>query len=92
MTRENNRKELRSLVHEVIVTVTPDEAHGATTGKHIKGNAASDAVEKRIQANPALKTAFGNIQTAPGLAAALQSVLDIVTNNGIDRSELEITL
>lgn len=85
-------KELRSLIREVLVTVTPDEAHGATTGKHIKGSAVSDTAEKRVAANPALKTAFKNIKTSGDLAAALQPILDIVTNNGIDQPELEIAL
>lgn len=85
-------KELRSLIREVLVTVTRDEAHDATTGKHLKGSAVSDTAEKRVQANPALKTAFKNIKTSGDLASAMQPILDIVTNNGIDQSELEIAL
>ena len=85
-------RDLRRIIREVLVTVTADEAHGATTGEHIKGSAVSDTAEKRLQANPALKTAFRNIKTATDLEAALQPVLDIVTGNGIDQSELEIAL
>jgi hypothetical protein len=85
-------REHRQIIREVLVTVTPDEAHGATTGRHIKGSAVSSTAEKRFDANPALKTAFKNIKTSTDLEASLQPVLDIVTNNGIDQSELEVAL
>ena len=58
----------------------------------IAGSAVSSTAEKRIDANPALKTAFKNIKTSTDLEASLQPVLDIVTNNGIDQSELELAL
>jgi hypothetical protein len=48
-------RELRQIIREVLVTVTPDEAHGATTGRHIKGSAVSSTAEKRFDANPALR-------------------------------------
>lgn len=85
-------RELRRIIREVLVTVTPDESHGATAGRHIAGSAVSSTAEKRIDANPALKTAFKNIKTSTDLAAALQPVLDIVTDNGIDQPELELAL
>lgn len=85
-------RELRRIIREVLVTVTPDEAYGATTGSHIAGSAVASTAEKRIDANPALKTAFKNIKTSTDLEASLQPVLDIVANNGIDQSELEIAL
>jgi hypothetical protein len=76
--------ELRTIIRNVLA----EELSPASTGKEIKGTAASTKAVEKVEKNPAIKAAMDKITDAQGLADLVQGILSQASEKGIDQSEL----
>lgn len=78
--------QLRKIIRNQIRNLLSEDGE-VSTGKDIKGSAASDKASKKIE-NPAIQAALDAIKTPDGLASFLQDVTDAVAKKGMDQSKV----
>lgn len=87
-------RQLHKMINEEISQLSEEAPapEGPSTGKELKGSAASKKATEKIGNNPAIKDAINQIQTADQLASFLQGVLSLAAEKGIDKNEIKTAL
>jgi hypothetical protein len=82
-------KQIRQIIREEILRETEQ---APTLGADVKGGSAATAAEKKLDSNAALKSVLDKVSTVNDAKAVLQKFLEMLTQKGIDKTELKTAL
>lgn len=82
-------KQIRQIIREEIIR---EAGEPPTLGADVKGGSTAKAAEKKLQSNPSLKSVLDKVSTVNDAKAVLQTFLEMLTQKGIDETELKTAL
>lgn len=82
-------KQIRQIIREEILR---EAGEAPTLGADVKGGSTAQAAEKKLHSNPSLKAVLDKVTTVNDAKAVLQEFLKMLTEKGIDETELKTAL
>ena len=82
-------KQIRQIIREELLRETEQ---APTLGADVKGGSAAAAAEKKLDSNTALKAVLDKVSTLNDAKSVLQHFLKMLTQKGIDETELKNAL